>query len=143
MPFPQSWAAFAAVFDRVAETPLILENAFVKVVAVVPDRCTKPVTSQLPAVRDIEVTFAGVAVVSETAEPLSMEELINSPTEPAAALSFVAVPTMFGVVSVLFVKVSVPASVASVPVIIGSVRTGLPATAAGVMIAVPLVLPAR
>jgi len=46
-----------------------------------------------------------------------IDELISSPTLPAAALLFVVVPTMLGWLSVFSLSVSVPASVESVPVV--------------------------
>jgi hypothetical protein len=51
-----------------------------------------PAHSQSPAVNEAEVIFVAVAVVSETAEPEAMLELIYSPIFPAVALSFVVVP---------------------------------------------------
>ncbi len=51
--------------------------------------------SQSPAVSDIDVIFAAVTVVNDTAEPLVTVDEITSPTLPAAALSFVVVPTKF------------------------------------------------
>lgn len=53
--------------------------------------CKTPDTSQSPAVREMEVTLAGVAVVRDTEEVVA---LVNSPTLPALALLFVVVPTM-------------------------------------------------
>lgn len=55
---------------------------------------TVPVTSQSPAVSEIEVTLAVVFVVSATADPAATVLLTNSPTLPALALLFVVVPTM-------------------------------------------------
>lgn len=57
-----------------------------------PRKLTTPATSQSPAVSDMLVTFAGVAVVSETAEPPATEAVTYSPTMPAAALLFVVTP---------------------------------------------------
>ena len=53
---------------------------------------TLPHTSQSPAVSDILVTFLAVAVVHHPAEPEAILLVMNSPTLPAAALSFVPVP---------------------------------------------------
>lgn len=49
-------------------------------------------TSQSPAVSEIEVTLAVVPVERLTADPGAIVEEVYSPTLPAAALSFVAVP---------------------------------------------------
>jgi hypothetical protein len=55
---------------------------------------TVPHTSQSPAVKEIDVTFAGVPEVNETAEPTRIVEEIYSPILPAFALLFVVVPTI-------------------------------------------------
>lgn len=51
-----------------------------------------PLTSQSPAVREMDDPFAAVPLVSGTDE--RSEGVGNSPTLPALALSFVVVPTM-------------------------------------------------
>src|ERR1035437_9436276 len=53
---------------------------------------TFPCTSQSPAVSEIEVTLAGVTVVSPTAAPPNTVDEIYSPMYPALELSLVAVP---------------------------------------------------
>jgi hypothetical protein len=53
-----------------------------------------PNTSQSPAVSEIDVTFATVPVVKETALASGITELIYSPTIPDEALSLVVVPTI-------------------------------------------------
>lgn len=55
---------------------------------------TLPLTSQSPAVSEMLVMFVAVALASATALPTNTVELISSPTLPACALSFVAVPLM-------------------------------------------------
>ena len=63
------------------------------VVALAAVKLQLPLTSQSPAVRLTLVTFAGVAVVRDTAEPTAMAELMTSPTFPAAAAEPPVYPT--------------------------------------------------
>lgn len=74
----------------------VLTNPEALIITVVPagKKLTCPHTSQSPAVREIEVTLAAVAVVRETAEPLATEAVRTSPTLPAFALSAAVVPLM-------------------------------------------------
>src|SRR5262249_2985332 len=73
---------------------VVLEDAANCVIVVVPAglNTTPAPTSQSPAVKESDVTFALVPVVSETAEPERTSDSTYSPISPAAALSFVAVP---------------------------------------------------
>src|SRR5487761_798640 len=72
---------------------MVLIPNFMSVIRVVPAgaKATAPLTSQSPAVREIEVTFAGVAVVNATAEPAAILGEVYSPTLPAFALPAAAV----------------------------------------------------
>lgn len=107
-------APASGIDGEVAEVVLIQPRISVTVVAAFGANPTQPHTSQSPAVSEMLVTLAGVPLVSETAEPNATVDSITSPTEPAAALLFVFVPTMsgrvsVGVVSVLLVSVCVAA----------------------------------
>ena len=75
--------------------------------------CTAPLTSQSPAVKDIEVTLALVTVVKAMAEPEATVLEIVSPTLPALALLLVVVPTIPEVWE--GVKLPVEARVVKVP----------------------------
>ena len=61
------------------------------VVAAFPAKITFPQTSQSPAVSEIEVIFAGVAVVKAVDDEATTLDT-NSPTLPAFASLFVVVP---------------------------------------------------
>jgi hypothetical protein len=63
-------------------------------------------TSQSPAVSEIDVMFAAVAVVNATELPDETVETIYSPTLPAFALLFVVVPTMPAVCDGVIVDVA-------------------------------------
>lgn len=73
---------------------------------------TRPLTSQSPAVKEIDVIFVPVPLVSETGAPEPTVEAIYSPTLPAPAESFVVVPTMPPVVGlkVMLVAVAAPST---------------------------------
>jgi len=92
-------------------------------------------TSQSPAVKLIDVRFIGVAVVNDIALPEAIVELINSPTLPAAALSLVAVPIIFGAV----ILGEVAKTLAPVPVssVIAAIRLALDGVARKVDTLVP------
>ena len=53
-----------------------------------------PHTSQSPAVKLMLVKFVAVALLIDVADPAATLLVTNSPTFPAAALSFVVVPTI-------------------------------------------------
>lgn len=86
-------------------------------------------TSQSPAVREIDVTFVAVPLVSETgvllvAHPVGLPPLVTCeqmywPILPAFALSLVAVPAMPAVLDGVIVPVAVSAAVVTVPVNVG------------------------
>jgi hypothetical protein len=77
---------------REALTKLVPANPAVP--AVLKTVLVNPDTSQSPAVRDIEVIFVLTSVTSDTADDGGINDEIYSPTYPAAALSFVVVPTI-------------------------------------------------
>ena len=56
------------------------------------DSPTNPVTSQSPAVSEIDVTFFAVVEVSDTADPANTADETYSPTLPALASLLVVVP---------------------------------------------------
>jgi len=68
--------------------------ARIRTVPAAPVMTTLPLTSQSPAVSEMEVIVLAVAVTSETAAPTSTVDEIYSPIAPAAALSFVAVAAL-------------------------------------------------
>lgn len=76
----------------VAETLLI--HAIVLLKATDAKKKILPSTSQSPAVKEIDVTFAGAEFENDIADASNTVEDIVSPTIPAAALSFVVVPTI-------------------------------------------------
>jgi hypothetical protein len=81
----------------VAEVVLMLPITPVTVVVPAGLKRTTAVTSQSPAVRDIDVTFVTVPLVSETVLAVPV---MYSPTLPAVALLLVETPTILGVVIV-------------------------------------------
>ena len=86
-------SVIAPLFGKVgtvAEVVLIHPSKIVTVLA--GTIAILPHTSQSPAVREMLVMFAGVAVVNETALPCKTVEDINSPTLPAVALPVVVSP---------------------------------------------------
>lgn len=87
---PSIYADIRAAFGNVAEVSEVQSYSIVK--PFVPVIKTFPETSQSPAVSEIDVTFAAVAVVKLTADACRTVLLITSPTLPAAALSLVVVP---------------------------------------------------
>src|SRR5271154_1513922 len=77
--------------------PIVAEVVFIEascapVTVGVPVKLIIPLTFQIPAVREIDVIFAGVAVVSETAEPEATVALICSPMKPADGAVMAALP---------------------------------------------------
>ena len=73
---------------------LIAANTPVIAVPAPGEKDTNPPTSQSPADRDMEVTFAVTLLERETADPTETVALTYSPTIPAAALPPVVSPTM-------------------------------------------------
>ena len=70
---------------------------------------TFPDTSQSPAVKEMEVTFAATPVVKLGPPPITTKEKTISPTFPASALLFVVVPTIPPVVGLNVTLVAVAA----------------------------------
>ena len=88
MPEPPAWVFNVAVvseMEDLSEVTLVVAPGL---------KSTTHDTSQSPAVREMLVTSAAVPVVSETAEAVATVAVTTSPTNPAAALSLVAVPIL-------------------------------------------------
>lgn len=111
----KKFCAFLAPVVELPDAPQIpIEYVKLENVAPALSHHTHPHTSQSPAVNVAVVasnhTFVAPMLVSVVTEPS-----INSPTEPAAALLFVTVPTMLGVVIVgLVPNTATPVPVSSV-----------------------------
>lgn len=97
-----------------------------KVDVVVKVKPTLPHTFQSPAVKEIVVMFLTTLFVRLTALPDNTTLETNSPTLPAAALSLVVVPTMFGWLIVGCALVN------NVP-LVGNVKAVLPVTVKAVV----------
>src|SRR6185312_11009619 len=95
------------IVGSVADVVLIEATIFDSAVPPPGFKAILPNTSQSPAVKLIDVTFAVVLVVKETAEPTKIVLSMNSPTYPDAALSLVLVPLIeIPAVRVIFPSVS-------------------------------------
>src|ERR1700761_2316548 len=128
----------AVVVGRVAVVVLIPVIICVKLVVPVPFHREPPQTSQSPAVREILVMLAGVAVVSEIAPAELMLLDMNSPILPAVALPPAVVPTIFGVVIVGLVVQTIELEPVTAEVI--AVATPVPSPLTPVVIGNPVQL---
>ena len=120
----------------VADVVLMPPLTFVSEVVEAGARASVPQTFQSPADNEIDVMFAAVAVVSETAEPLATVAEINSPTEPALVLLPSWVPTMpmsdDGLIAPDADKVvNAPVEVVVSPMLVPLIEPPVIATAAG------------
>lgn len=109
------YAPLLGAVGNVAEVVFVVPARNVGAAPPAGENTTAPETSQSPAVNEMEVTFAAVLVVNETAEPLVISLSMYSPTLPAATFPPDVMPTMLGVVSVGDVpKTAAPEPVSSV-----------------------------
>lgn len=111
-----------AAVPTVAEVVLIPTVRPVTIVVPAGIVCTSPSTSQSPAAR---LMLAAFAVTDDVTEVEAVVAVTYSPTEPAFALSFVAVPAIPAVLDGVIVLEAVIAEAASVPVTVGPASVGL------------------
>jgi hypothetical protein len=111
--YPQSGVELNVLFAVSIENPNLVMDVVAAGVKKPP-----PVMSQSPAVKEMLVIFAITLVVSETAEPTTIFDEINSPMLPADALPFPASPgncPLFSLMS--FAEFVIPVDSVNAPVL--------------------------